>query len=267
MREEYMLALRPFVAFYRVSLIGVKSRFLAGLASLIPQILFYTTHGIGIFTLFSAIDNKSTDQKSLVIFFLYMCCVDSVGDALFFKGLWQYCAALRRRFPVYHLLSPGNPLLLCLFLSSDLPMIVFGSLFGFVGFSLSWYWNGAGAALLSVPLLVFGIFIHVILTSAFHLIQAWIDPKMPIAFGSPASRFYTKPLTLVLTTGVTLGALVLVYPAFLMTALPAGIAAQDFRIAELKSMWPLTFGAGILSVAVWAFLLNRIVIISGKKWS
>jgi hypothetical protein len=267
LREEFSLSWLPLRSFYLVSLLGVRGRLFIGLAEIIPQLMFYTTHGISIFTLFSVINDKKVSQRSLIIFFLYMCCVDSVGDALFFKGLGEYCMALRKRFPVYHLLSPGNPLLLCLFLRADIPMIIFGFLFGLAGFSLSWYWAGVQAALISVPLLIFGIFTHTILTSAFHILQAWIDPRMPIAYGSPASRFYTKPLHLALNSGLSLAALVLFYPAFLMTALPAGVAAQDFRAAQLASSWYLIFAAGSVSIAVWFFVLNRIVVRSAKKWS
>lgn len=256
----------PILAAVAASRAGMRRRVTAGLAELVPQLLFYATHGIVIFSVFRTVGGRSVPSSSLVTFFFIMCCVDALGDALFFKGLWEFCAALRRRSFGFYRLAPGSALAKALFLRFDVPMVAMGAVFGLVALVHA-FLAQATSPLLLAPAIAFGIAVHILLTSAFHLVQAAIDPTMPISFGSPASRYYTRPLHLFVKLSATGWLLSTIYPAYFITGLPAAIASGSAPWHADAGDAMLAMSAGLVSVGVWVVVMNAWVRLAMRRWS
>ena len=242
---------------WRVTKQGASYRLSLGLLELFPQFLFYLAHAIVIFAMFHTVQGQVVARTELMVFLLMMFSVDSLGDALMFKGISEYLKSLRRGQTLYYLLSPGMPLLKVLFFRWDLPMVILGLGSGLSAVVLSAIKFGS-SPLLTVICLAFGILTHIVLTSAFFIVQAYFDPTMPIAFGSPASRFYTKPMNLFFSGTVATGILISIYPAFFMTAFPAGLAVNHM-VGVIPQHPVIAYAIGAVSVGVWMFVLNSLV--------
>lgn len=243
---------------WRVSLSGSSNRLQYGLLELVPNLVFYLAHAIIVLTMFRTIGGESVAVSKLILFLLVMICVDSIGDSMIFKGIGEYTRCLRRGETLYYLLTPGTPFLKVLLFRWDMPMLVLG------------FAAGAGAVVMgsmlydASPLFTtlcigIGIIAHGVLTSAFHIIQAYFDPTMPIAFGSPASRFYTKPLHLFVSGNIGLFIMIAVYPAYLITALPAGVASMEL-LGGLTQFPLACYVAGVISLVLWGVLLNIVIV-------
>ncbi len=244
-------------AVWKMSKAGVANRLRFGLLELIPQLLYYLAMSIIVLLMFSVIRDQTIPMRDLVIFLLVMYAVDSLGDALIFKGIGEYCASLRRGQTMYYLLSPGMPLFKVIFLRWDLPMLGLGAICGLGAILLSWMFYATNPILIAFALL-FGTFTHVVLTSAFHIIQAYFDPTMPIALGSPSTRFYTKPMHLFVSGSVSLTFLMTFYPAYFMTAFPAGLAIQQTQ-GVLTQYATACYLVGALFLCLWIFMLNAVI--------
>lgn len=250
-------------AVWKMSKAGVSSRLKFGILELIPQLLYYIAMSIIVLMMFSIIRDQSIPMLELSIFLLVMFCVDSLGDALIFKGISEYCASLRRGQTMYYLLSPGMPLFKVIFLRWDMPMIFLGTICGLCAIVLSWIYYSTNPILIALALL-FGTFTHVVLTSAFHIIQAYFDPTMPIALGSPSTRFYTKPMHLFVSGSVSLTFLMTLYPAYFMTAFPAGLAIQQTQ-GVITQYTIACYLVGAVFLGLWVLLLNAVIKSSCKR--
>jgi hypothetical protein len=258
---------RVIKGFISVSKSGARTRVSAGLLELVPQLLYYSAQALVVFSAFSEINGVEISTWDLGLFLLVMCGVDSLGDAIIFKGIGQYCQSLRRSQVSYYLTTPGSPLLKVILLRSDIPMIILGLAFMSVAVSLVWIKLGLLKAISLAAASLFGVLVHGVLTSAFFIIQAFFDPKMPIVLGSPASRFYSKPLHLVLTSGLAVGILGFLYPAFFITAFPAGLVSRVDFLSGI-GVDPMVFGAcGLASVSIWMIALNEVIKRTCEKWS
>jgi hypothetical protein len=242
---------------WRASRLGMNTRLSLGLLELVPQLLFYAAHATVTFTMFHEVHGELQDTRALLVFLFLMFAVDSLGDAMMFKGVHEYTRSLRRGQALYYLLSPGMPLFKVLFLRWDMPMVLLGGIFALVGVAMSFVFY-ATSPFVVLLCLALGIVTHMILTSAFHIIQAYFDPTMPIGLGSPASRYYTKPLHLFFSGSTTLGVLMTLYPAYFITAFPAGIAVH-----HTVGTWPqhpvACYVVGMGCLLLWAIGLNEII--------
>ncbi len=264
-RSGFVDVLSIFKGYFQTSLSGAKTRILPGLLELIPQLCFYSIHGAILYFVFRKIDGIIVPNPILLNFFLVMCCVDALGDALFFKGLWEYCSSLRRGYPLYYLMAPGPFLPKVLFLRFDLPMALLGLVFGALAI-LQGTWAFSANPIVCFVAIAFGVVTHITLTSAFHIVQAYFDPTLPIALGSPASRLYTKPLHLTLKSGAFATVLLFLYPAYFITAFPSGFATSHFLHPLVQAWGSAVLGIGFVVLIPWWLGLDKVVRISCRKW-
>lgn len=255
-------SIKPILAACAASRAGAANRLVAGIMEIIPQVLFYTTHSFVAFVLYRAVKNQIIPVSHIVVFLSIMICIDSVGDALFFKGLWEFCAAVRRRNLVFYMTAPGPALLKILMLRWDFPCLIFGIAFGLFAILYSWFYFAVPPILILLAIIL-GIVTHIILTSAFHLIQVGIDPSMPLPFGSPASRFYTKPIHLLLNSGAISIVLIHIYPVYFISAFPAALATS----IPLPYQYFNMFLFSLLSLGTWVTAMNKIVNKIMSNWS
>jgi hypothetical protein len=201
---------------------------------------------------FSQINETKIESGHLILFGLYVCSIDVLGDAFIYKGIWEFCSSLRRGQCAYYLTHPSMPWLSVVALRFDIPMVMLGILFATATLTWAGFTVGVGA-LAIIPFLLVGTLSHAVLTSSYLLIQAYFDPQMPIPLGSPATRLYTKPLHLLLHMGWVKILLSTLYPAYLIT----GIGGEWLYVQKVS--WILLAG-GLLGLMLWIRLLNFVII-------
>lgn len=249
---------------FKVSIKGMSKRLSVGILELVPLGLFYLAHTVIIYAMFSVIQGETILKRDLMVFIFILIAIDSLGDALLFKGLQEYTKSLRRGQSYYYLLSPGTPIFKVLFLRWDVPMILLGSISGLLAVIVSYVYYDTPPFILGFALVV-GVITHVVLTGAFHVIQAYFDSTMPLPLGSPSSRIYTKPIHLLVSQGIGLIIIMSIYPAYLITAMPAGIAINR-TVSNILQHLGLWYILGISCIALWLYFLNIIVRKSCQKY-
>jgi hypothetical protein len=233
---------------------------------LIPMLCFYAVQAVVVFGAFRNINGTMVSKNDLMMFFFTMCGIDAIGDALLYKGLAEYCAGLRKGNSVYVLTTPGLPLLRALLLRFEMVQVLLGLLFLTIAAVLVFSLNSSHffLYLLTIPL---GIVVQFLLSSAFHLVQAYLSPLMPIAFGCPASKLYSKPLHLLQNSFVFAIVSVIFYPVYFVSAFPAQIASNQIGISYFHEFGFGLIIFGVLSIFIWFLFLNALVLKSCTKWS
>ncbi|MDP5274841.1 hypothetical protein [Chengkuizengella axinellae] len=254
---DYIVAnVNLFKSAYQVSKFGVKNRFMVGIVELIPQLLFYAAQFVVVFAMFSVIDGNIVDKMELVTFFVIMIAIDSIGDALLFKGIQEYIKNIRRGQTLYYILTPGLTLFKVLFYRWDFPMLILGIIFFVAANMIGGFYYHVSPIYISITLIV-GIMAHIVLTGAFHIIQAYYDPRMPIHLGSPASRLYTKPMHLFLTGGIAFSVMSTLYPAYFITSLPSIVTTNFSGVIEWSLLY--VYVVGVICIGLWMAGLNFII--------
>ncbi|MGB8954354.1 MAG: hypothetical protein WCC10_03215 [Tumebacillaceae bacterium] len=242
---------------FRATTFSLSNRFKNEVIQFLTSISFFIMQGVTVFSLFHVINGQEIPWVDLLIFILIMICVDGCGDAIFLAGIQEYCASLVRGQTVYYLLTPGAPLFKIFFYRVDITQFGVCALTGITAVGFAAVERGSNP-LLSLAVIIIGIFTHMILTSAFHIIQAYWDPTRPIRLGSPATRFYTRPIHLVVTSLPVHIILVLVYPAYFATAFPTVIATNIVPPSFPFSLG-LGFSLGVGMLLLWMIGLNYLI--------
>lgn len=242
---------------WRATSYSFSNRFLIEFIQFLPSVSFFIMQAVTVFSLFHVINGVEIPWEGLLIFIGIMICVDGCGDAIFLAGIHEYCTSLVRGQTVYFLLTPGTPLLKIFFFRVDSTKFGFSALSGLAAVLFATIKYESNPLLTSFVIVV-GIFTHMILTSAFHIIQAYWDPTRPIRLGSPATRFYTRPIHLVLSSLPVHIILILIYPAYLATAFPSIVATKLIPI-DFPFSLGTAFGLGVAMLLVWAVCLNHLI--------
>jgi hypothetical protein len=250
---------RHIKGFFAVSKSGFRERLKYGLFEIFPLLLFY----LGVYIVAKGAFSFEGAGNWHFKFVLIVACVDSIGDALFLKGLFEHIQSLKKSSGFQYLIQPGNPLVNILFLRFDFPSLLLGIAAGFWLLGLEFQTSGFRSLVL-LPCLGLGIVTHIVLTSSFHLVQAFFEPRMLLGFGNPASRLYTRPLHLILGAGAAGLICKSLYPVYFITAFASEAVPLSLTSSIQFFAWLLL---GAAAVAVWSIGLNFVAIRSIRKWS
>ncbi|PWK07889.1 hypothetical protein [Tumebacillus permanentifrigoris] len=256
-RSSWADNLKVIKGCWKATVFSISNRFVSEFFQFLPSISFFVMQAVTVFSLFHVINHVEIPVVDLLIFIGIMICVDGCGDAIFLAGIHEYCTSLVRGQTVYFLLTPGTPLLKIFFFRTDTTKFAFCALAGLGAIGLSVVERDSNPFLVLLVLLT-GVLTHMILTSAFHIIQAYWDPTRPIRLGSPATRFYTRPIHLVLRSLPIQIILVLIYPAYFATAFPT-IIATNIVPPEFPFSLGTAFVLGVGVLLLWAVGLNHLI--------
>lgn len=249
-----------------------NQRWKQGLGELLPQAFFYLTQAVMVMSLFRNINGFEIPQQVLIQFLLLLFAIDSLNDAFLYKGLFEYVLNLRRGQIFYYILGPKNPLVKVIFLRVELPMFFQGVVFTFIYLGYTLYnliqthahihlYDIFLQTLILAVILCLGVVVNLVLTSAYFIIQSYFDPLIPIPMGSPATRYYTRPIHLIIQNSFLMFILKWIYPAYFITGFASSVS--NLSVDGLSIL--LSIIALVSILLIWINVLNHIIIKACQK--